>query len=90
MNVICFDKNARVIFGCSADEFFGFATNNPNAAKNASILLAGEMLRVTLVEPKRRGQHLRMTNVVPQRSDFQPVILSLKELYKVIHGDEDF
>ncbi|XVF68514.1 hypothetical protein PTKIN_Ptkin11bG0008800 [Pterospermum kingtungense] len=91
LTVICFDKAARVIFGCSADEFFDFATNHPYAAKNASNLLVGEMFRVTLVEPKRstKAQHLRMTNVVPLRSAFQPVMKSLNELYKVIYGGED-
>ena len=29
--VICFDRAARVLFGCSADEFFDFAKFHPFA-----------------------------------------------------------
>lgn len=29
--VICFDRAARVLFGCSADEFFDFAKVHPFA-----------------------------------------------------------
>lgn len=29
--VICFDRAARVLFGCSADEFFDFAKLHPYA-----------------------------------------------------------
>lgn len=31
--VICFDRAARVLFGCSADEFFDFAKLHPFAGK---------------------------------------------------------
>lgn len=31
--VICFDRAAKVLFGCSADEFFDFAKLHPFAGK---------------------------------------------------------
>lgn len=31
--VICFDRAAKVLFGCSADEFFDFAKFHPFAGK---------------------------------------------------------
>ena len=34
--VICFDGAARVLFGCSADEFFDFAKLHPFAGKYLS------------------------------------------------------
>ncbi|XP_022730185.1 uncharacterized protein LOC111285162 [Durio zibethinus] len=88
-NVVCFDKAAQVIFGCSALQFFDFSFQHPFAAENASNALVGEMFRITLVKPKRvKADHLRMTKVVPLRSGFQPVIKTLEELYKVIYGDK--
>lgn len=33
LNVICFDRAARILFGCSADEFFDFAKIHPFAGK---------------------------------------------------------
>lgn len=32
--VICFDRAARVLLGCSADEFFDFAKLHPFAGKH--------------------------------------------------------
>lgn len=32
--VICFDRAARVLFGCSADEFFDFAKLHPYAGNS--------------------------------------------------------
>lgn len=32
--VICFDRVAKVLFGCSADEFFDFAKLHPFAGKS--------------------------------------------------------
>ncbi|OWM67112.1 hypothetical protein CDL15_Pgr000564 [Punica granatum] len=49
---ICFDRTARVIFGCSADEFFDFAKLHPFAPAAASRVLEGEMFRMTLSMPK--------------------------------------
>lgn len=82
--MICFDRVAKVLFGCSADDFFDFAKLHPFAAANAGGLLEGEMCRMTLVKPKNgNAQHLRVASVVPLSSGFQPVIQSLKELYGV-------
>ncbi|XP_068646511.1 uncharacterized protein [Aristolochia californica] len=83
MVVICFDRAARVLFGCSADDFFNFAKFNPFSAEKAGRILVGEMLKVTLSTPKSgHAQHLRVTSVVPLRSDFCPVIETLRKLYK--------
>ncbi|KNA16598.1 hypothetical protein SOVF_087640 [Spinacia oleracea] len=82
--VICFDRAAKVLFGCSANEFFDFAKLHPFAATNAGKILEGEMCRMTLAKPKNgNAEHLRVTSVVPLSSGFQPVIQSLKELYGV-------
>ncbi|KAA8544132.1 hypothetical protein F0562_022144 [Nyssa sinensis] len=80
--VICFDRVARVLFGCSADEFFDFAKLHPLSAVTAGKILEGEMLRVTLSKPKNgNAQHLRVVSVVPLRSGFRPAIETLRELY---------
>ncbi|EPS63292.1 hypothetical protein M569_11494, partial [Genlisea aurea] len=82
--VIMFDKSARVLFGCSADEFFDFAKTHPYAAMAASRALQGEMLTVTLSNPKtREAQHLRVSSVVPMQTGFRPVMETLRLLY---HG----
>ncbi|XP_019188980.1 PREDICTED: uncharacterized protein LOC109183353 isoform X2 [Ipomoea nil] len=81
--VILFDRAARVLFGCSADEFFEFAKTRPFAGK----ALEGEMLRVTLSQPKNgNARHLRVVSVVPLRSGFQPIIKTLRELYQIRGG----
>ncbi|KAL5565791.1 hypothetical protein UlMin_028955 [Ulmus minor] len=80
--VICFDGAARVLFGCSADEFFDFAKLHPFAAASAGQILEGEMLKVTLSKPTNGiDTNLRLTYVVPLRTGFQPAIVTLKELY---------
>ncbi|XP_021766432.1 uncharacterized protein LOC110730913 [Chenopodium quinoa] len=82
--VICFDRAAKVLLGCSAGEFFDFAKLHPFAAANAGRILEGEMCRMTLAKPKNgNAQHLRVASVVPLSSGFQPVIQSLKEHYGV-------
>ncbi|KAL3518429.1 hypothetical protein ACH5RR_021018 [Cinchona calisaya] len=82
--VVMFDRAAKVLFGCSADDFFDFAKIHPFAAVNAGKILEGEMLRVTLSKPKNgNAQHLRVASVVPLSSSFQPAIVSLRELYQV-------
>ncbi|KAK3031973.1 hypothetical protein RJ639_036908 [Escallonia herrerae] len=78
--VIIFDRAARVLFGCSADEFFDLAKLHPFAGR----FLEGEMLRVTLSKPKNgNAQHDRAVSVVPLRSGFWPVIETLRESYGV-------
>uniref|UniRef100_A0A2N9EY65 Replication factor A C-terminal domain-containing protein n=1 Tax=Fagus sylvatica TaxID=28930 RepID=A0A2N9EY65_FAGSY len=82
LRVICFDRAAKVLFGCSADDFFDFAKLHPFAAVSANRILEGEMFRMTLSKPKNgNAQHLRVVSVVPLRSGFQPAIESLRELY---------
>ncbi|XP_057767572.1 uncharacterized protein LOC130987889 isoform X1 [Salvia miltiorrhiza] len=82
MVVIMFDRAARVLFGCSADDFFNFAKTHPYASATASKALEGEMLTVTLSKPKNgNAQHLRVVSVVPMGTGFQPAIHTLKELY---------
>ncbi|CAH9136035.1 unnamed protein product [Cuscuta epithymum] len=82
--VIMFDRAARVLFGCSADEFFEFTKTRPSAARSAGKALEGEMLRITLSQPKSgNARNLRVVSVVPLRSGFQPIITTLRELYLV-------
>ncbi|XP_027148402.1 uncharacterized protein LOC113748984 [Coffea eugenioides] len=85
--VVMFDRAARVLFGCSADEFFDFAKIHPFAATTAGKVLEGEMLRVMLSKPKNgNAQHLRVASVVPLQSSFQPAIVTLRKLYQVRGG----
>uniref|UniRef100_A0A2P2JHR0 Uncharacterized protein LOC105128340 n=1 Tax=Rhizophora mucronata TaxID=61149 RepID=A0A2P2JHR0_RHIMU len=86
LNVICFDRAARILFGCSADDFFHFAKLHPFAAANAGKMLEGEMFRMTLSKAKNssNAQHLRAVSIVPLRSGFQPAIESLRKLYGVL------
>ncbi|XP_074285038.1 uncharacterized protein LOC141610717 [Silene latifolia] len=80
--VISFDRAAKILFGCSADDFFNFAKIHPFAAANAGKILEGEMCRMTLSKPKNgNAQHLRVASVVPLSSGFRPVIQSLNQLY---------
>ncbi|KAH7561109.1 hypothetical protein JRO89_XS10G0175000 [Xanthoceras sorbifolium] len=82
--VICFDRAARVFFGCSADEFFHFAKLHPFAAMTASKVLQGQMFRLTLSKPKNgNAQHLRVSSVVPLSSGYRPTIEALREMYGV-------
>ncbi|CAH9072306.1 unnamed protein product [Cuscuta epithymum] len=82
--VIMFDRAARVLFGCSADEFFEFTKTRPSAARSAGKALEGEMLRITLSQPKSgNARNLRVVSVIPLRSGFQPIITTLRELYLV-------
>ncbi|ONK56991.1 uncharacterized protein A4U43_C10F15420 [Asparagus officinalis] len=79
--VIFFDRVTRVLFGCSADEFFHFCRLHPFAAEKAAEVLEGEMCRLTLSKPKSsNAQHLRAASVVPLRTGFRPVIDTLKQM----------
>ncbi|XP_044483457.1 uncharacterized protein LOC123209453 [Mangifera indica] len=85
--VICFDRAARVLFGCSADHFFDFAKLHPFAAVTASKVLQGEIFKMTLTKPKNgNAQHLRVATVVPLSSGFRPAIEILREKYGVRVG----
>ncbi|ONK56986.1 uncharacterized protein A4U43_C10F15370 [Asparagus officinalis] len=82
--VIFFDRVTRVLFGCSADEFFHFCRLHPFAAEKAAEVLEGEMCRLTLSKPKSsNAQHLRAASVVPLRTGFRPVIDTLKQMYGI-------
>ncbi|KAF9596475.1 hypothetical protein IFM89_012180 [Coptis chinensis] len=82
--VVCFDRAARVLFGCSADEFFDFAKLNPFSVVTAGKLLQGEMFQMTLSKPKNgNAEHLRVVSVVPLRTEYSPVIQTLKKIYGV-------
>ncbi|CAA7017957.1 unnamed protein product [Microthlaspi erraticum] len=79
--VICFDRAATVLFGCSADEFFHFTKLNPSTASMVNQVLDGEVFRMTLTRPhNRNAQHMRVASVVPLRSGFQPAIVTLTQL----------
>lgn len=52
------------------------------AAEKAAQILEGEMCRMTLSKPKSgNAQHLRAVSVVPLCDGFQPVIITLKQIY---------
>ncbi|MCL7030990.1 hypothetical protein MKW94_024975 [Papaver nudicaule] len=82
--VVLFDRVARVLIGCSADEFFNFTMVNPSAAVIAGKLLEGKMFQMKLSKSKVNGnaQHLRAISVTPLCSDFSPAMKTLKELYR--------
>ncbi|KAK9999416.1 hypothetical protein SO802_019019 [Lithocarpus litseifolius] len=44
--VICFDRMAKVIFGCSADEFFDFAKLHPFAGNLISSLKSSSLKQI--------------------------------------------
>ncbi|PKU78911.1 uncharacterized protein LOC110111277 [Dendrobium catenatum] len=82
--VMCFDRAARVLVGCSADELFNFCKSHPFAEEKMGEILEGEMCQMTLCEPKNgNAQHLRVVSVVPLRAGFRPAIHTLRLLYGV-------
>ncbi|KAI3705479.1 hypothetical protein L1987_75717 [Smallanthus sonchifolius] len=82
--VVLFDRAARVLFGCSAQHFIDFTNIHPLCGETASKILEGEMLKVTLSNPKNgNAQHQRVVSVVPLKSGFRPLIDTLTELYGV-------
>ncbi|EXC31797.1 hypothetical protein L484_020624 [Morus notabilis] len=85
--VICFDRAAKVLFGCTADEFFDFAKLHPFSAATTNKILEGEMIKVTLSRPKNgNAQHHRVSQIVPLRTGFRPAIETLKEFYGLRPG----
>ncbi|XP_023753053.1 uncharacterized protein LOC111901436 isoform X1 [Lactuca sativa] len=82
--VVMFDRAARVLFGCSAQDFVDFAKLHPFSGETASKILEGEMLKVTLSKPKNgNAQHQRVVSVVPLKSGFHPAMDTLRELHGV-------
>ncbi|RYQ97949.1 hypothetical protein HN51_042988 [Arachis hypogaea] len=81
-SVICFDRVARVLFGCSADDFFHFAKLHPFCGVTVNEILEGEMFTMTLTKPLNgNARHLRLASAVPLSSTFQPIIQVLREYY---------
>eukprot|EP00250_Pteridium_aquilinum_P000796 c10960_g1_i2 orf=518-988(-) len=80
--VVAFDRAAQKLMGCSADEFFHFASLNPFTVENVSKVLLGEMVELVLRPPKSgRAQHLRVVSVVPLAPDFEQIMVVLKRMY---------
>ncbi|XP_076906743.1 uncharacterized protein LOC143562970 [Bidens hawaiensis] len=80
--VVLFDRAARVLFGCSAQELLDLTNINPFYGETASKILEGEMLKVTLSNPRNgNAQHQRVVSVVPLKSGFRTVMDTLTELY---------
>ncbi|XP_028808180.1 uncharacterized protein LOC114762770 [Neltuma alba] len=83
ITVICFDRVARVLFGCSADEFFDFAKLHPLSGPMVNEILEGEMFRMTLSKPKNgNARHLRVVSAIPLRTGFRPAIEALREYHR--------
>ncbi|KAJ0970298.1 hypothetical protein J5N97_023175 [Dioscorea zingiberensis] len=76
--VVCFDRAARVLFGCSADEFLQL---DPSSALKVGQMMVGEICRITLKPPTNgNAQHLRVVSIEPLRSEFLPVITRLRTI----------
>ncbi|KAL8152219.1 hypothetical protein V2J09_009979 [Rumex salicifolius] len=87
--VICFDRAARVLFGCSADDFFHFAQLHPFAATTAAEIMEGEMFRMTLANSKSgNAQHPRVVSIVPLNSGYQPVFIYIQNVTCADHDLE--
>ncbi|KAK7261307.1 hypothetical protein RIF29_27616 [Crotalaria pallida] len=81
--VICFDRVAKVLFGCSADEFFDFARFHPLSGVAVNEILEGEIFTMTLSKPlNSNAQNTRVASAVPLSSGFRPAIEVLREYYK--------
>ncbi|KAK6936094.1 hypothetical protein RJ641_033124 [Dillenia turbinata] len=84
LEVICFDRSARVLFGRSADEFLDFLKLNPNAAVTADEILERDSFEMTLSKPKMgNARHFRAVLVKPMRSCFGSVMDTLRQLHRV-------
>ncbi|KAL6905287.1 hypothetical protein ACP4OV_002888 [Aristida adscensionis] len=83
--VVLFDRAARVLMGCSADELAGLFAAHPGAARAAAEALRGEMCRIAMRGPgDKKGaaaEALRAVSVVPLRDGFRPIIDTLRALY---------
>ncbi|XP_020518117.1 uncharacterized protein LOC18426486 isoform X2 [Amborella trichopoda] len=67
MVVICFDKAARVMFGCSADEFFDFAKVNPFAGRCQShgLISRGHRMGSLINSPRMVQQPMTLLRAFP-------------------------
>jgi ribosomal protein L37E len=80
--VILFDRAARTLLGCPADELARLFAAHRGAARVAADALQGEMCRLALRRPARDGaEHLRVVSVVPLGDGFCPVVDALRTLY---------
>ncbi|KAM3409548.1 hypothetical protein ACQJBY_002077 [Aegilops geniculata] len=85
--VVLFDRAARVLLGCPADELARLFAAHRGAARAAADALQGEMCRLALREPTKDGaEHLRAVSVVPLRDGFRPVVDTLRTLYSRTGG----
>ncbi|KAJ1296388.1 hypothetical protein BS78_01G296600 [Paspalum vaginatum] len=86
--VVLFDRSARALMGCPADDLARFFAAHPGSARAAADVLQGEMCRVALRAPPRNrkgagtaDERLRAVSVVPLRDGFRPVVNTLRTLY---------
>ncbi|CAN6300242.1 unnamed protein product [Urochloa humidicola] len=86
--VVLFDRAARTLMGCPADDLARFFAAHPGSARAAEEALRGEMCRVVLRAPTRNrkgsgaaDERLRAVSVVPLRDGFRPVVGTLRTLY---------
>ncbi|CAJ1955874.1 unnamed protein product [Sphenostylis stenocarpa] len=87
LTVVCFDRVARLLFGCSADEFFHFAKLNPFSGVTLNEVMEGEMFTMILSKSMNaNAQHIRVASAVPLSSSFQPAIQLLKQCYQTPHA----
>ncbi|XP_072962902.1 uncharacterized protein [Typha angustifolia] len=87
--VACFDRMARVLMGCSADELLGFFGAHRFAAEKAAEVLEGEMCKMTLkASAKGNAEHLRVVAVQPLRTGFRPVMETLRGIYGASASNE--
>ncbi|XP_040384003.1 uncharacterized protein LOC121055522 [Oryza brachyantha] len=79
--VVLFDRAARVLVGCPADELARLLAAQPGAARAAEEALEGEMCRVAMrALAKGDGERFRAVSVVPLRDGFRPLVDTLREL----------
>ncbi|XP_062205306.1 uncharacterized protein LOC133907307 [Phragmites australis] len=81
--VVLFDRAARSLMGCSADELVRIFAAHPSAARAAAEALRGEMCRMVLRAPRKgtAGERIRAVSVVPLRDRFRPVVETLRAMY---------
>uniref|UniRef100_A0A0E0BDB9 Replication factor A C-terminal domain-containing protein n=1 Tax=Oryza glumipatula TaxID=40148 RepID=A0A0E0BDB9_9ORYZ len=80
--VVLFDRAARVLVGCPADEVARFFAAHAGAARAAEEALVGEVCRVAMrAFAKGAAERFRAVSVVPLRDGFRPLIDTLRELY---------
>ncbi|RLN17613.1 uncharacterized protein C2845_PM02G20990 [Panicum miliaceum] len=86
--VVLFNRTARTLMGCPADDLARFFAAHPGSARAAAEALRGEMCRVVLRAPARNkrstgaaDERLRVVSVVPLRDSFRPIVDALRTLY---------